>query len=44
VKGLDLDLAKMLARKDQVVKQNNDGILFLFKKNRSRSSTAAARS
>ncbi len=34
VKGLDLDLAKMLARKDTVVKQNNDGILFLFKKNK----------
>src|SRR5215213_2123051 len=34
VKGLDLDLAKMLLRKDQVVKQNNDGILFLFKKNK----------
>jgi dihydrolipoamide dehydrogenase len=25
---------KMLARKDQVVKQNNDGILYLFKKNK----------
>jgi dihydrolipoamide dehydrogenase len=34
MKGLDLDLAKMLARKDQVVKQNNDGIQFLFKKNK----------
>jgi dihydrolipoamide dehydrogenase len=34
VKGLGLDLAKMLSRKDQVVKQNNDGILFLFKKNK----------
>ena len=34
VKGLGLDLAKMLARKDQVVKQNNDGILYLFKKNK----------
>jgi dihydrolipoamide dehydrogenase len=34
VKGLGLDLAKMLARKDQVVKQNNDGIQFLFKKNK----------
>ena len=34
MKGLGLDLAKMLARKDQVVKQNNDGILFLFKKNK----------
>jgi dihydrolipoamide dehydrogenase len=34
VKGLELDLAKMLARKDAVVKQNNDGIQFLFKKNK----------
>ena len=34
VKGLELDLAKMLARKDQVVKQNNEGILYLFKKNK----------
>jgi dihydrolipoamide dehydrogenase len=34
VKGLAIDIAKMLARKDQVVKQNNDGILFLFKKNK----------
>src|SRR3954447_5925462 len=34
VKGLGLDLAKMLARKDAVVKQNNDGILYLFKKNK----------
>src|SRR3569832_798117 len=34
VSGLDIDVAKMLARKDQVVKQNNDGILFLFKKNK----------
>jgi dihydrolipoamide dehydrogenase len=34
IKGLDIDVAKMLARKDQVVKQNNDGILFLFKKNK----------
>lgn len=34
VGGLSLDLAKMLARKDAVVKQNNDGILFLFKKNK----------
>jgi len=32
--NLSLDLAKMLARKDSVVKQNNDGILFLFKKNK----------
>ena len=34
VKGLGLDLGKMLARKDQVVKQNNDGIQFLLKKNK----------
>ena len=34
VKGLNLQLDKMLARKDQVVKQNNEGILFLFKKNK----------
>ena len=32
--NLSLDLAKMLGRKDSVVKQNNDGILYLFKKNR----------
>ncbi|MDH5207073.1 MAG: dihydrolipoyl dehydrogenase [Burkholderiaceae bacterium] len=32
--SLGLDLAKMLARKDTVVKQNNDGILYLFKKNK----------
>lgn len=34
VKGLGLDVAKMLARKDQVVEQNNKGIEFLFKKNK----------
>jgi dihydrolipoamide dehydrogenase len=34
VGGLGLDLARMLARKDGVVKQNNDGILYLFKKNK----------
>jgi dihydrolipoamide dehydrogenase len=34
VKGLSLDLAQMLRRKDKVVKQNNDGILYLFKKNK----------
>ena len=34
VKGLGLDLAKMLGRKDTVVRQNNEGILFLFKKNK----------
>ena len=32
--SLGIDLAKMLARKDTVVKQNNDGILYLFKKNK----------
>ncbi|MCF8159839.1 MAG: dihydrolipoyl dehydrogenase [Polaromonas sp.] len=34
VKGLSMDAAKMVARKDTVVKQNNDGILYLFKKNK----------
>ncbi len=34
VSGLTLDLKKMLARKDRVVAQNNDGILYLFKKNK----------
>ncbi|HTH44718.1 MAG TPA: dihydrolipoyl dehydrogenase [Oxalicibacterium sp.] len=34
VKGLSLDLKQMQARKDGVVKQNNDGILYLFKKNK----------
>jgi len=34
VKGLELNLARMLGRKDTVVKQNNDGILYLFKKNK----------
>ena len=34
VKGLGLQLDRMLGRKDQVVKQNNDGIAFLFKKNK----------
>ncbi|MHB1200564.1 MAG: dihydrolipoyl dehydrogenase [Polaromonas sp.] len=34
VKGLSLDVAKMLGRKDMVVKQNNDGIAYLFKKNK----------
>ncbi|MCD6025952.1 MAG: lpdA [Solimicrobium sp.] len=34
VQGLKLDLAQMLKRKDTVVKQNNDGILYLFKKNK----------
>jgi len=34
VKGLAIDVARMLARKDRVVAQNNDGILYLFKKNK----------
>src|SRR6476469_292767 len=34
VKGLELNLPRMLGRKDAVVKQNNDGILYLFKKNK----------
>ena len=34
IKGLSLNLEKMLQRKDAVVKQNNDGILYLFKKNK----------
>ena len=29
-----MDVAQMVARKDSVVKQNNDGILYLFKKNK----------
>jgi len=29
-----MDVARMIARKDTVVKQNNDGILYLFKKNK----------
>ncbi len=33
-KDVTMDVAKMLARKDTVVKQNNDGILYLFKKNK----------
>jgi dihydrolipoamide dehydrogenase len=32
--GVTMDVAKMIARKDTVVKQNNDGILYLFKKNK----------
>ncbi|MCW7540353.1 dihydrolipoyl dehydrogenase [Aquabacterium sp. A7-Y] len=32
--NLAMDVAKMLGRKDTVVKQNNDGILYLFKKNK----------
>ena len=32
--NVKMDVAKMVARKDAVVKQNNDGILYLFKKNK----------
>src|SRR5256714_1419378 len=32
--NLAIDVAKMLGRKDTVVKQNNDGIQYLFKKNK----------
>jgi len=34
LKDLSIDVGKMLARKDTVVKQNNDGILYLLKKNK----------
>src|SRR5436853_2352906 len=34
VKGLDLDLPTMLKRKEKVVKASNDGVLYLFKKNK----------
>ncbi|MEI6116027.1 MAG: dihydrolipoyl dehydrogenase, partial [Burkholderiales bacterium] len=34
VKGLGLKLDTMIGRKDAVVKQNNEGILYLFKKNK----------
>ncbi len=34
IAGLALDLKQMLARKDKVVAQNNDGIIYLFKKNK----------
>jgi dihydrolipoamide dehydrogenase len=33
-KGLTIDVARMLARKDKVVRQNNEGILYLFRKNK----------
>jgi dihydrolipoamide dehydrogenase len=34
VKDVSMDVGKMIARKDVVVKQNNDGILYLLKKNK----------
>ena len=32
--AVTMDVPKMMARKDAVVKQNNDGILYLFRKNK----------
>jgi dihydrolipoamide dehydrogenase len=34
ISGVELDLAGMMTRKDAVVKKNNDGILYLFRKNK----------
>jgi dihydrolipoamide dehydrogenase len=34
VAGLELNLPQMLKRKDNIVKQNNEGVLYLFKKNK----------
>ena len=34
VQGLGIDVAKMIDRKDKIVRQNNEGILYLFKKNK----------
>jgi len=34
IKNIDLDLGQMLRRKNKVVRQNNDGISYLFKKNK----------
>jgi len=34
VKGVSLNVEQLLGRKNSVVKQNNDGILYLFKKNK----------
>jgi dihydrolipoamide dehydrogenase len=34
VKDVGLDLAQMLKRKERVVRQNNEGILYLFRKNK----------
>ena len=34
VKGLAIDVPRMIARKEKVVAQNNDGIQFLFRKNK----------
>ncbi len=34
IKGVELDVARMQARRASVVRQNNDGIAFLFRKNK----------
>ena len=34
VKGVELDLAQMMKRKDGVVKASNDGVMYLFRKNK----------
>lgn len=34
VKNVELDLEQMLGRKNKVVRQNNEGILYLFRKNK----------
>ncbi len=34
IKGLAIDVQRMLARKEKVVAQSNDGILYLFRKNK----------
>src|SRR5258705_1483966 len=34
VEGLSVDVKRMLQRKEKIVGQNNDGILYLFKKNK----------
>src|SRR6185295_3348590 len=34
IAGLSIDVPRMQVRKDKVVGQNNDGILYLFKKNK----------
>ena len=36
IEGLAIDVAQMLRRKEKVVQQNNDGILYLFRKNKVR--------
>src|SRR6202521_6343806 len=43
IKGLGLNLRQMQARKGKVVRQNNEGILYLFKKNKIAFYNGAAR-